>query len=56
MYDFTIINRQHGNIFSFMLRSQGCDKANINNLGDNVNLNTNPYENLLSKHKYSTKL
>ena len=56
MYDFTIINRQHGNIFSFMLRSQGCDKANIDNLGDVVELNTNPYENLLSKHKVSTKL
>ena len=55
-YDFEIINRQHGNIFSFILRGQGCDKATINNLSEKINLNENPYNNLLSKHKYSTKL
>lgn len=56
IYDFTTINRTHGNIFSFMLRSQGCSEATINNLSDEIDLHKNPYDGLLTKHNYSKSL
>ncbi|MBZ9693192.1 hypothetical protein [Clostridium sp. M14] len=54
LYDFSIINKQHGNIFSFMLRSQGCAEAKINNLDASIDLHTNPYDSLFKKHKHDS--
>lgn len=52
MYDFSIINRQHGNIFTFMLRSQGCAEAQISDLSQAVDLHKNPYDGIFKKHKH----
>lgn len=56
MYDFSIINRQQGNTFSFMLRSQGCSEALVENLSEPIDLHKNPYDCIFRKHKYSTKI
>lgn len=56
MYDFSIINRQHGNIFSFMLRSQGCSEVDIDSLDNEINLHKNPYDSIFNKHTKSTKI
>jgi hypothetical protein len=52
MYDFSIINRQHGNMFSFMLRSQGCAEAVISDLSQEVDLHKNPYDSIFRRHKH----
>lgn len=48
-YDFEIVNRQHGNLFSFMLRSQGNSQAEISNLSEIIDLHKNPYDCLFRK-------
>ena len=52
MYDFASINRQHGNIFTFMLRSQGCNEAIITDLSQAIDLHKNPYDIIFKKHKH----
>ena len=52
MYDFASINRQHGNIFTFMLRSQGCNEAVISDLSQSIDLHNNPYDIIFKKHKH----
>lgn len=52
MYDFSSINRQHGNMFTFMLRSQGCNEAVITDLSQAINLHKNPYDIIFRKHKH----
>ena len=56
MYDFSVINRQHGNMFAFMLRSQGCADATVSSLDDEIDLHKNPYDSIFNKHNKSTKL
>lgn len=53
IYDFTTINRIEGNRFSFLLRSQGCEQAEITDLSSVIDLNVNPYDNLLQKQDHS---
>jgi hypothetical protein len=52
MYDFAIINRLHGNMFVFMLRSQGCAEAVISDLSQPVDLHKNPYDVIFRRHKH----
>jgi hypothetical protein len=53
IYDFTTINRIEGNRFAFLLRSQGSESAEITDLSHSIDLNINPYDNLLQKQDHS---
>lgn len=46
-FDYEIITRKLNNIFVFMLRSQGCDSAKIQELSEEVKLRFNPYDMLV---------
>lgn len=46
-FDYEIITRKLNNIFVFMLRSQGCESAKIQELSEEVNLRFNPYDMLV---------
>ena len=53
-FDYEIITRKYYNIFMFMLRSQGCESANILELSEEVNLRINPYNMLVGDLKVNS--
>lgn len=52
-FDYEIITRKMYNIFTFMLRSQGCSSVKIVELSEEVNLRFNPYDMIVGKFKIS---
>lgn len=56
MYDYSIIMKEHGNFLMFMLRSQGCNDAEINDLGEKVDLKPNYDDILLGSSNGMTNL
>ena len=50
MYDFETINRINNNLIYAMFMAQGSKEAKLTYLGENVNLNKNPYDGLLRRN------
>ena len=50
MYDFETINRINNNLIYAMFMAQGSKEAKLTYLGENVDLNKNPYDGLLRRN------
>jgi hypothetical protein len=49
-YDYMVINRKYSNLFVFMLRSQGCSEAKIEELSEAIDLRFDPMDLIVDRN------